>query len=377
MSVDSIVKAIEGVLPRRRPIGHHDPYIGYPEHEYLDKWRRTIGPGGSPTFWQDRLADELKKTCGVPYVVPTNSGTSALHLALLALKVQPNEEVLVPSLTFVGSVNPIRYVGAVPNFIDCSLVMSGQHVREYLEKHTKEIPHKKGRLNSATNRVISAIVVVDLLGFPADLKELEIVAEEFGLHLIEDAAQALGSKLENRACGSYGNAAILSFNNNKIVTGYCGGALLTGNKVLADKARHLSNTARIKHPWEVEHTDTGYNYRMSSVTAALVCAQLERLDEFMGAKQFLRSMYEDALSACPTLMLAPSANGNNWLISIIVDPSIRELLFHKLYEKGIHARALFMPLHRQFSYCPHQNGMKMTEYWFERVVCLPSGVGLV
>jgi perosamine synthetase len=216
------------------------------------------------------------------------------------------------------------------------------------------------------------------------LKELEIVAEEFGLKFIEDAAQALGSKLENRACGSYGDAAILSFNNNKIVTGHGGGALLTGNKEIADRAKHLSNTARISHPWEVEHTETGYNYRMSSVTAALVCAQLERLDEFLGAKQFLLSRYENSLKNVLGVFHVndspPVGEGelllNNWLISIVVDPSIKEELLSKLHERKIQARALFTPLHRLFCYCPHKDPMTLTDYWFDRVVCLPSGVVL-
>ncbi len=382
MSVESIVKAIESVMPPYRPVGHHDSQIGLLERQNLSWWLEFNGQGDGFLLKLEHL---LCTYCDVPYVVPTNSGTSALHLALIAVGVTPGEEVIVPNLTFAGTANAVHLLGAIPHFIDpTSLSLSGYDLRDYLKKNTAPTKDGRGRLNPITNRVISAVIAVDLLGFPADLIDLQAVAYEFGLQLIEDAAQALGSQLENRKCGSYGSAAILSFNSNKIVTGHGGGALLTKSKEIADKARHLGATARVDHPWKVEHTGVGYNYRMSSLTAAVICAQLERIEAFLAAKKQILQQYATALTDEHEVFVLSSASGrastlpqpNYWLISLVVVPEMKTPLLRKLHEKGIHARALFTPLHKMFPDCPHQAEMPNSEYWYERVVCLPSGVAI-
>lgn len=382
MSVESIVAAIEFALPARRPIGHHDPHFGNLEADYLSRWIKANGQGD---FWRLKLENLLCRYCDVPYVVPTNSGTSALHLALLAVGVKPGEEVIVPNLTFVGTANAVHLAGAIPYFIDAtSLSLSGHDLREYLKKNTAPYPGTKYRLNPATNRVISAVIAVDLFGFPADLIELQAVADEFGLQLIEDAAQALGSQLENRKCGSYGSAAILSFNSNKIVTGHGGGALLTKSREIADRARHLGATARVQHPWKIEHTEVGYNYRMSSLTAAVICAQFERIEDFLVAKKQILQKYGNALiNELETVVLSNVLGvfshliqPNYWLSSIRVPPEMKTTLLRKLHGKGILARELFMPLHKMFPDSPQQAEMANSEYWYDRVICLPSGVAL-
>lgn len=382
MSVESIVKAIESVLPAHRPIGHHDPHFGNLEADYLSKWVKTNGQGD---FWGLKLENLLCNYCDVPYVVPTNSGTSALHLALLAVGVKPGEEVIVPNLTFVGTANAVNLAGAIPHFIDItSLSLSGHDLREYLKKNTVPYPGTRYRLNPTTNRVISAVIAVDLLGFPADLIELQAVAYEFGLQLIEDAAQALGSQLENRKCGSYGSVAILSFNSNKIVTGHGGGALLTKSREIADRARHLGATARVQHPWKIEHTEVGYNYRMSSLTAAVICAQLERIEAFLMAKRQILQQYGEALTNERDVFVLSNVSGaantltqpNYWLVSIAVPRQMKTTLLRKLHSKGIFARELFTPLHRMFPDNPQQVEMANSEYWYNCVICLSSGVAL-
>lgn len=376
MSVESIVKAINSVT--KGPVGLHNPHFGELEADHLARCRRMNGQG---VFFHLKLEKLLGDYCGVPYVVPTNSGTSSLHLALLVLGIKPDEEVIVPSLTFVATANAVRYVGAFPHFIDCSLVMTGENLRQYLEKNTKPAPDRKGRLNPKTNRVISAVIAVDLLGFPADLVELEAVASEFGLLLIEDAAQALGSSIGPRKCGSFGSAAIFSFNSNKIVTGHGGGALLTKDAKVAERARTLSTTARVDHPWKVENTEVAYNYRMPTFSAAVICAQLERLPEFLVAKKHLRRKYGLALANEETVSVVEVVGGgacsNYWLTSITVRPPIqKDALLYELHQAGIKARALFTPLHRTFPDYPRETDMQSSIHWFERTVCLPSGVFL-
>jgi len=375
MSVESVVKTISSVT--LGPKGHHDPSFGELESDYVTRCLKANGQGD---FWRLNLEKKIGNYCQVPFVVPTNSGTAALHVGLAAAGVKPNEEVLVPSLTFVGTANAVCYVGAIPHFIDCLLVLSGYTLRKYLEKNTKPTEDGRGRLNPTTNRVISAVIAVDLLGFPAELNELEEVAEDFGLCLIEDAAQAFGSSIGDRKCGSFGKAAILSFNSNKIVTGHGGGALLTKDESIAARARALSNTARTDHPWRIEHVELAFNYRMSSLTAALICAQIDRIDSFLEAKKIILEKYVNALvheNDVSVLRYANSIYKPNYWLATILSNSRSELL-NSLHKKGIKARALFTPLHSlpAFDGFPHEEDMCGTKFCYKNYVCLPSGVSI-
>lgn len=229
--------------------------------------------------------------------------------------------------------------------------------------------------------------MVDLLGFPADMTRLSEIADEFGLILIEDAAQALGASLGNQACGSFGKAGILSFNNNKIVTGNGGGAVLTNDEWIAAKVSQLSTTARTEHPWRVEHELIGYNYRMGNVSAALASAQLAQLPFFLRAKKNLFSKYREALKDFDEVtLLKPTeewhGEPNYWLISLVFKkPGActveRDALLTALHANGIQARTLFTPLHKlpMYENSPRDK-MQYAEDTFFRTVCLPSGVGL-
>ncbi len=376
-----LVKAIASVIPPRRPIHHHEPYIFQREKKYIAE---CLENGIADDEWVRKLEDELRRVCGTSQAIAVSSGTAALHVTLLAAGIKAGEEVLVPSLTFAGTANAISYCGAIPNFVDGALGISAYKLRRYLERTTCPNPDKRGRLNCATGRVISALIVVDLLGFPADWQKLSAVADEFGLTLIEDAAQALGAKVGNQPCGSFGKAAILSFNNNKIVTGNGGGAVLTNDEWLAAKAHQLATTARINHPWKVEHDAVGYNYRMGAVNGALACAQMCRLPVFLVAKKALLTRYQAAIEGIKGVALLKATepwhgDPNYWLISLIFTyagdrTSERDELLAELHAQGIHARPLFTPLHLSPMYatCPRDT-MQYAENTFGRVVCLPSG----
>lgn len=372
----NIVSAIESVLPKRRPIHHHEPCIDGKE---ITNLHQCIQLGITGNNWNRQLKDELQKRCFVSDAICVSSGTAALHVSLLAAGVRPNEEVLVPALTFAGTAHAVSYCGAIPNFVDGRLCVNAYKLRHYLEQTTPN-PEKKGRLNPKTGRAITALIAVDLLGFPADYEGgiaggLTAIADEFGLILIEDAAQALGSSLGNRPCGSFGHVAILSFNNNKIVTGNGGGAVLTNNEKIAAKAHQLSTTGRVDHPWKIEHDTIGYNYRMGNLTAALISAQLSQLDKFLKLKKELLERYK-AAGLFPLQPIEPwQGEPNYWLVTILDDN--RDELLQALHAKGIFARALSTPLHQLPYYkdCPHDD-LSYAEFTFQRAVCLPSGVDL-
>lgn len=375
----SLISAIESVLPKRRPIQHHEPCINGQEAAFIEQ---ALKEGIAGNHFVQELATKVASQCGTTQAIITSSGTAALHVALLASGVRAGEEVLVPTLTFAGTAHAVSYCGATPNFVDGTVSVNAYKLRRYLERTTCPNPEKRGRLNCKTGRVISTLIVVDLLGFPADytggrVGGLTQVADEFGLTLIEDAAQALGASLGNRQCGSFGKAAILSFNNNKIVTGNGGGAVVTDDEWLAAKAYELANTARVQHPYRVEHTAIGYNYRMGNLNAALACAQMERLSKALAAKKRLLNRYKEAGLAPFVLEASEPWQGqpNYWLVTLWVDN--RDDLLKELHAKGIYARALSTPLHQLPYYkdCPRDN-LDYAEHTFSKAVCLPSGVGL-
>ncbi len=233
---------------------------------------------------------------------------------------------------------------------------------------------------------MTALIVVDLLGVPADLAALEDVAREFGIEMIEDAAEALGSRAGNRACGAFGRVAVLSFNNNKIVTTGGGGAVLTDDEWVAAKVVQLATTARLPHRWAVEHDAVAWNYRMGNVNAAVGCAQMERLDEFMERKRNLRGRYRSRLDGVRGVELldhdgGEGRRGNHWLNALKIDPGhsndARVALLDALCAQGIMARALFTPLHMLPMYAknPRDNVLSAEDTW-RRTVCLPSGADL-
>lgn len=372
MKVKDIVAAVESVLPERRPIHHHEYHFSKRECALAELFLCSQGR----MSWLDKTKELLADACQVDHVILTSSGTAALHVALLAAGVKPGEEVLVPTLTFAGTAHAVSYCGAIPNFVDGALGLNAYKLRRYLERTTTGTPDRRGRLNIKTERVISALIVVDLLGFSADWTKLSDVANEFGLTVIEDAAQALGATLGNRPCGSFGKAAALSFNNNKIVTGCGGGAVLTNDEWIAAKAHQLATTGRINHAWKIQHDTIGYNYRMNELSAALIYSQLERLSNILEAKREILSKYEKVLDLVPILKASPWQGEPNYWLTTILSESKDDLL-EALSKKQIYARELSTPLHSlpYYADCPHDN-MSYAEHTFHRAVCLPSGVNL-
>lgn len=365
-----------------RPIPNAVPYLGGHEWQYVKEcldsnWVSSVGP------FVDRFEKEVAACVGAAHGVATVSGTAALHVALLLAGVEPGDEVLVPALTFVATANAVHYCGAVPVFMDSeprSWTMDPQKVAEYL---ARECEVKGGRVvNRATGRTVRAMLPVHLYGHPVDLDPLLELTHRFPLALVEDAAEALGARYKGRRVGAHGLVGCLSFNGNKIITTGGGGMILTNDERLARRARSLTTQAREEGP-EYVHREVGFNYRLSSLQAALGLAQLEQLDRFIEAKRRTARVYTDALvrlGGAEPLGEAPWAFSMFWMYSVLLDPSrygdVRQLIARASAE-GIGLRPLWYPLHRQpvFARCQAYRIEVVDRLW-GRGVSLPCSVGI-
>ena len=318
---------------------------------------------------------KLQQIIPVSYVKCLSSGTAAIHLALLNLSIGEGDIVLVQSLTYVATANPIVYVGATPVFVGSesdSLNMCPEALETAIIKLSK------------LGKKPKAILYVHLYGMPADSNALETISIRYDIPLIEDAAEALGSTLGNQPCGTFGSQSILSFNLNKIVTTYGGGALLTNSEEYAQNAYFLSEQAKDDFPY-YEHSKLGYNYRFPEVCATIGCLEIPHLKSKVNRRRAIYELYKKNLSEIESVQFLdePSeAFSNRWLSTILIDPridsnSINLLIKGKLAEKGIETRVFWKPLHLQPLYKDAQYvGDDSAEDLFNRGLCLPSSDGL-
>jgi perosamine synthetase len=328
------------------------PEIGGNEWRYVKECLDT-GWVSSVGAFVDRFESELAREVGARCAVAVQSGTAALHLALRVAGVEPDDEVLVSTLTFIAPANAVRYVGAWPVFVDAEpryWQMDPAKAIEFLESSCR---WQGGELrNRATGRRIRAILPVHVLGHPVDMAPLVEAARRFGLAVIEDATESLGAQYRSVPAGRLGDIACFSFNGNKLLTTGGGGMLVTDQPAWADRARHLSTQA--KHdPLEYIHDELGYNYRLTNVQAAMGVAQLERLAEFLTAKRRIAGRYGERLAGIPGLTLmaeAPWARSAWWMYTCLIDRSILGLdsrqLLRRLESVRVQTRPLWQPLHQ-------------------------------
>lgn len=299
-----------------------------------------------------RFEQVVAERAGVGHAVATVNGTAALQVALRLAGVKSGDEVLVSTLTFIAPVNAIRYLGGTPVFIDAEpnyWQMDPLGVRNYLERHCER---RDGRTyNRETGSRVSAIVPVHILGHPVDIDPIRAAADEYGIPLVEDATEALGSRYRGRPVGSLGQSACFSFNGNKIVTTGGGGMLVSDDKALAGRARYLTTQAK-DDPVEYIHRDIGYNFRLTNVLAAIGVAQLEQLDEYVAAKRAIAERYREAFAAVPGVTFmreAPWASGTFWLSTALFDEEITGIgsrdVLRGLERANIQARPLWQPIH--------------------------------
>jgi perosamine synthetase len=380
----TILEALQNMYASTsRPISLHEPYFNGQEQEYVSNCIST-GWVSSVGNYVTRFEHTLAQQTGSKHVVATVNGTAALHLALKCVGIEPGDEVLVPALTFVATANAVSYCGAIPHFVDSdwkTLGVDPQKLRTYLE----QVMHASGR-NRLTGRPIKALIVVHTFGHAANLKALKAVCDDFHLDLIEDAAESLGSYslTPNKIhTGLVGRVAALSFNGNKIITTGGGGALLTQDSDLAERAKHLSTTAKSPHPWAFWHDDIGYNYRLPNINAALGCAQLEQLTEFLRVKKDLANTYQATLDAiAPQLFFSPPdwSQSNHWLNTLILpsqNSHERESLIRLAHDRGIQLRPCWTLLSDlpAFDASPRMTLDTATDI-VSRCISLPSGVAL-
>lgn len=302
-----------GVVPLHEPefIGNEWKYV----KECIDTgWVSSVGS------YVDAFEARLMEITGAKYAVAVVNGTAALHLALRLAGVKPGDEVIVPALSFVATANAVAYCGATPHFVDCESKTLGMDP-EALGQHLQCIAEitADGLRNKLTGRRIAAIVPMHTFGHPVRMPELINVATRFNIPVVEDAAESLGSSFEGRHTGTTGVMGVLSFNGNKIVTTGGGGAILTNDATLAERAKHLSKTAKKPHRWEFFHDEIGYNYRLPNLNAALGCAQLENLDSLVSRKRILAERYRQTFSDCAELLFVDEPAGcksNFWLNAV-------------------------------------------------------------
>ena len=346
------------VTPAVRSIPLAVPDIGARETELVHQcmqsgWVSTAGP------WVARFERAIADYVGAPFAVATCNGTAALHVALLAAEVRDGDLVLVPDLTFIAPVNAIRYANADPVFIDVDperWQMDPAAARAFLLEQT--VPTADGAIHQQTGRRVRAMLPVHLLGLPAPAAELRAIAEEFGLAFVQDAAQSLGAEYRGRRIGALGGITAFSFNGNKIVTCGAGGAVVTHDEAIARRAQYLTTQAK-DDPLYFRHDHVGFNYRLSSLHAALGVAQMQRIDEFLATKRRIYARYREALADRRDLHWVEEVAGDRasyWLPSFVVEGGRerRDRIMRELIQAGIEARPPWRANHTQRPYadCP-------------------------
>lgn len=376
--VDRIVAAIREIVPEGK-IALHEPSFQQNEWKYVKEcldsgWVSSVGK------YVDRFEQMLAEYTGVKYAVAVVNGTAALHICLTLAGVKPDDEVLIPTLTFIATANAVSYCNAVPHFVDSSTSTLGMDPVK-LESYLLDIAEIRGNecFNKQTGRRIKALVPMHTFGHPVDLDPLLKISQRFHIELVEDAAESLGSFYKGQHTGNWGRVAALSFNGNKVITTGGGGAILTNDEEAAVLAKHLTTTAKVKHQWAFVHDRIAYNYRLPNINAALGCAQLEMLPVFVEQKRRLASAYRDAFSGLEGVTFftePPFAKSNYWLNTILLDEPNecdRDKLLEATNRQGIMTRPVWSLLHTlpMYEHCPKMD-VTVAENLEKRIVNIPS-----
>ena len=340
----------------------------YVSQAFASNWIAPLGP------FVDRFERELGAYLEGMGVCALSSGTAALHLALVALGVGKGDRVYCSDFTFSASCNVVKYCGAEPVFIDSEL--DSWQIDPHLLAEKLEADSKVGKLPKA-------VIVVDLYGIPANYDVIEPLCAQYGVPIVEDSAEALGSRRNGRLCGTFGDVSAFSFNGNKIITTSGGGALVSRDAAVVERAHFLATQAREKEPY-YHHTTIGYNYRLSNLLAAVGCGQLEVLDDRIEKRRAIFSRYVEYLADIEGISFMPEPEGavsNKWLTVIQIDPKVitrsQEDIRLALEADNIESRWVWKPMHMQPVYADAECvGGSVCRTIFERGLCLPSGSAL-
>jgi aminotransferase in exopolysaccharide biosynthesis len=383
----SLAEQINGAI--RRAIGPgpavlHEPSFQGNEWIYVKECLDSTFVSSVGEF-VDRFEADIAAFTGAKHAVAVVNGTAALHIALMLAGVCADDEVLVPTLTFVATANAVTYCGAIPHFIDSEARTLGVDIaklREYLIDRTDMRDNQC--VNRETRRIIRAIVPMHTFGHPIDIDELLKLADDFKIAIVEDAAESLGSFYHGQHTGTFGLLGVLSFNGNKTITTGGGGAILTNDSELAKRAKHLTTTAKVPHAWEYCHDEIGFNYRMPNLNAALGCAQLEQLPQLLEAKRELYRRYDMAFQSVrgAALMTEPEGcRSNYWLHTIVLDSEFtnqRDQVLCLTNEAGFMTRPAWTLMTEliPFAGCPRMDVVGAISL-SSRIINIPSSSGLV
>ncbi len=379
-----VLDAVKSVLKSTQRVGLHEPIFQGNELKYLKDCIDTTFVS-SVGKYVDQFEKKIASYVGCKRAVAVVNGTVALQMALLAVNVSKNNDVIVPSLTFVATPNAVSYLGATPYFCDSDISCIG-----YDENLLKELMKKNFEVNCGecrnkeTGKKLGAIVIMHTFGHPANIELALKLSFDFKVPIVEDAAESLGSFYQGKHTGTFGNSAAISFNGNKIITAGGGGVFLTNDEKMADHIKHLTTTAKTLHKWEYIHDLIGYNFRMPNLNAALVSAQLEKIEEMVKSKRDLHKSYKKAFDGINevTLLSEPSnARSNYWLQTIILrknNKKLRDKILTDLNKSGFTSRPLWRPMHllKPYKKC-QKTTMDNCERLYNSVINIPSSAGLI
>ena len=325
--------------------------------------------------FENRIAEFI----GSKYAIATSNGTAALHAAIHISGVRPGDEVISQALTFIATCNAITYAGAKPIFIDVDLDTMGlspNSLRKFLEGHAKKTA--EGTFNKYSGKKISACIPMHTFGFPCRIEEISIICAEWNIALIEDAAESLGSYVGNQHTGTFSSMATLSFNGNKVITTGGGGMIITDDPDLAKRAKHITTTSKVNHPYEFFHDETGYNYRMPNLNAALGCAQMERLGEFLTVKAKLANQWHAFFenSGIDFFKAIDGNKANHWLNTLVLNSrEVRDEFLKYTNKNDVMTRPIWTLMSKlpMFKDC-QTDGLKNSIWLEDRVVNIPSSV---
>ncbi len=379
---EKIIQFIRNVFGAENISLHEPCFCGNEKKYVIDVIESTFvsSVGEKVTEFEQKIASYTSSK----YAVAVVNGTSALHLALRVAGVGENDEVITQALSFVATANAIRYLGAHPIFLDVTsktMSLDPEKVYDFLSNNVQQQKYqgKKVSINKLTGRRIAACLPVHVLGHPARIDEIVQICDEYSIPVIEDASESLGTFYKGKHTGTFGLMGVLSFNGNKIITTGSGGMILTNDKSLAVRARHLSTQAKQIHPWEYIHDDIGYNYRLSNLQAALGLAQVEKLDFFVDQKRKLAQVYKDFFDKMDKIKFfeePEKARSNYWLNAILLpDLNFRDKFLKLTNTAGVMTRPVWRPLHKLVMFKNElAMSLEVTENIYKHAVCLPSSV---
>jgi perosamine synthetase len=378
-----IVHAIADVVGTG-PVSLHEPRFCGNELAYLKECLDSTFVSSVGSF-VDRFESNLAALTGARRAIAVVNGTAALQVALRLAGVGPGDQVLVPALTFVATGNAVLFCQAVPHFVDSEVRTLGMDPMA-LRDHLRRVTERRSGLtvHRATGQIIRAMVPMHTFGHPSDIDGLLSVSHDFGIVMVEDAAESLGSTMGGRHTGTFGLLGTLSFNGNKTITTGGGGAILTNDDALAARAKHLTTTAKLPHRWAFVHDELGYNYRLPNLNAALGCAQLEQLPYLLYEKRRLYDAYRARFEAMHGVQLACEPAGcqsNYWLQTLLLDDAVasqRDAVLAATNDAGLMTRPVWTLLHQLSHFVDAPRApLPVAEMLERRLINIPSSAGLI